>query len=363
MKTRWKILSAVGIFLALAFVVSLVSLRLQPESQLETYKKLLRAQGEKLELREVLPPPVAPESNSVSAVEEAFRRFGSGSEKYPDVMKMVAPGKAIVSWQQPDVRGYGSSEFTNSWEDFTNEVAASGATLELLHQVLERPQLNFQLDYKTGIHLLLPHLAPMKRSSQKLTAAAVCDLHNGDPGAATTNILTILGLVQRNGAEGLLISHLVRIAMTSIAVAPTWELLQATNVLDAQLAAVQAAWEQMKFLSDAENAFTMERVWMTDTIRKSRASHKEFQETFGLMASVSGSGPPAVSGWGWPPDLEEITRDHARPSAKPCGVPRGVTRTNCTHCTVIKLFWKPCARCRPTGAGFTRRTAMRRARG
>ncbi len=312
MKNRWKIVIALAIFLALALLASLVSLRLQPESELETYKKLLRAQGERLELREVLPPPVAPESNSVNAVKEAFRMFGPGSEKIPDVMRMVAPGKALAGWQQPDVRGYGSSEFTNSWEEFTAEIAADGATLELLHQVLERPQLNFQLDYKTGIHLLLPHLVPMKHATQKLTTAAVCDLHNGDPGAAATNILTILGLVQRNASEGLLISHLVRLAMTAIAVAPTWELLQATNFLDAQLAAVQAAWEQMRFLSDAENAFTMERVWMTDTIQKSRASHKEFQETFGLMASVSGSGPPAVSGWGWPPDLEEIT---ARPRA------------------------------------------------
>ncbi len=309
MKTRWKIAIAVGIFLALAFVVSLVSLRLQPESQLETYRKVLRAQGEKLELREVLPPPVAPESNSVSAVEEAFRRFSSSGEKIPDAMKMVAPGKALVGWQQPDVRGYASSDFTNSWKDFTAEVAASHSTIELLQQVLERPQLCFQLDYKQGVKLLLPHLMPMKRATQKLMATAVCDLHNGDPGAAATNILTALALVRRNAAEGVLISHLVRIAMTGITVLPTWELLQATNVTDAQLTAVQTGWEQMNFFKDAEYAFTMERVWMTETIRKSRASHEGFQETFGLMSSM-GSAGSSSGGWSWPPDWEEIT---ARP--------------------------------------------------
>lgn len=310
MKTRWKITIAVGIFLAIMFVVSLVSLRLQPESEVEVYKKTLRAQGEKLELREVLPTPVAPESNSVSAVEEAFRMFGSGSEKILVAMKMVAPGKALIGWQQQDVRGYASSEFTNSWEEFTAEIAASGPSLDLLHQVLERPQLDFQLDYKKGIHLMLPHLAPMKRATQKLEAAAVCDLHYGDTGAATTNILTMLGLVQRNAAEGLLISHLVRIAMASIAVVPTWELLQATNVSDAQLVAVQKGWEQMNFFKDAENAFTMERIWMSETIRKSRNSHEAFQETFGLMSSMSSRGGSSGSGWSWPPDWEEIT---ARP--------------------------------------------------
>lgn len=303
MKTRWKILIAAGIFMALSCAVSFVTMRVQPENKVEAYKKLLRDKGEKLEISEVLPPPVPAESNSVEAVGDAFRMFGSGSEKVPDAMKMVAPGKAIIGWRQPEVRG---SEFTNSWEDFAAEVAASRPAIELLRVVLERPRLDFQLDYKKGFALLLPHLAPMKHAAQKLDAAAVCDLHNGDTGVATTNILTLLGLVQRNAGEGLLISHLVRIAMTAIAVAPTWELLQATNVTDAQLAAVQKSWERMNFLSDATNVFVMERAWSLDIIQKLRASHQEFGKMFGAAGSMSGSGSSS-SAWTWPPDWEAIT--------------------------------------------------------
>jgi len=177
----------------------------------------------------------------------------------------------------------------------------------VLQQVLERPRLDFNLDYKKGAGLMLPHLAPLKRSAQKLEAAAVCDLHNGDPGAAATNILAMLGLVQRNAAEGLLISHLVRIAMTAIAVAPTWEFLQATNVTDAQLAAVQKGWEQMDLLSDAENTFVTERAWGLEAIEKSRASHESFEATFGPMASMGVLGGSASSGPGWPFDLEAMT--------------------------------------------------------
>jgi hypothetical protein len=302
-KTRWKILIAVGIFMALSCAVSFVTMRIQPENKVEAYKKLLRDKGEKLEISEVLPPPVPAESNSVEAVGDAFRMFGSGNEKVPDAMKMVAPGKAIIGWRQPEVRG---SEFTNSWEDFAAEVAASRPAIELLRVVLERPRLDFQLDYKKGFALLLPHLAPMKHAAQKLDAAAVCDLHNGDTGAATTNILTMLGLVQRNATEGLLISHLVRIAMTAIAVTPTWELLQATNATDAQLAAVQKGWEQMDFLSDATNAFVMERAWGLAEIEKMRATHYAFGEMFGMATSTSSSGSSS-SGWAWPPDWEAIT--------------------------------------------------------
>jgi hypothetical protein len=300
MQTRWKIFLAVALFVVLSVGISLLTMRVQPESKVEAYKKLLREKGEKLAISELLPPPVPAESNSVNAVEDAFRLFVSGSEKIPAAMRMIAPGKALVGWSQPDVRGFDNSgDFTNSWDEFTAEVAADRPAIELLHQVLERPRLDFQLDYKKGFALLLPHLAPLKRSAQMLETAAVCNLHAGDPGAAATNILTLLALVQRNAAEGFLISHLVRIAMTAIAVAPTWELLQATNVTDAQLAAVQKGWEQMDFLSDATNVYVLERTVGMDTIEKSRATHEEFEKIFGLSSFMSSSSSSASGGWGW----------------------------------------------------------------
>jgi hypothetical protein len=291
MKARWKILIAVGIFMALSCAVSFLTMRLQPENEVEAYKKLLREKGEKLEISEVLPPQVPAESNSVDAVEDAFGMFGSSSGKIPDAMKMVAPGKAMVGWMQPEVHGYDNSgsNFTNSWDDFAADNAADRPAIELLHQVLERPKLDFQPDYKKGVGLLLPQLSSLKRSAQKLEAATVLDLHNCDTGAAATNILTILALVQKNEGEGLLISHLVRLAMAAIAVVPTWELLQATNVTDAQLAAVQTSWEQMDFLRDGKNSFLMERAWGMETIEKYRASHEEFAKSFGISSFSSTS--------------------------------------------------------------------------
>jgi hypothetical protein len=302
MKRRWKILIALGVLLVLLAASLSVTMHVQPANELEAYKKLLRAKGEKLELSEVIPPPVAPESNSVDAVQDAFRMFGSGNENIPYAMEMVAPGKALIGWKQPDARGY---DFTNSWDDFGAKVAADGAAIDLLHQVLERPKLDFQLDYKQGNAVLMTHLTPLKHSAQKLEAAAVYELHNGDNGAAVTNILTMLALVRNDAAEGLLISHLVRIAMTTIAITPTWELLLATNVTDAQLAALQKNWERMDFLNDLENSIVVERAWMGSGIQKMRASHEGFAGTLGRFGSSSGST------WSWPPDWNDIT-EHSR---------------------------------------------------
>ena len=290
--------------MVISCVVSFVTMRVQPESKVEAYKKFLRAQGEKLDIAELIPAPVPAASNSVDAVRGAFAMFGSGNVKIPDAMKMIAPGKAMIGWKQPEAVG---SDFTNTWEDFAADIAANQPAIDLLHQVMERPKLDFQLDYQKNFDLPLPHLMQMKKASQKLAATAIFNLHGGDTGAATTNILTLLALVQKNEAEGVLISDLVRIAMTAIAEVPTWDLLQITNVTEAQLTALQKGWEQLDFIGGATNVFALERAWGIDTIEKARSSHEGYEKIFGLVSSMGMAATPTGSSWGWPPDWEAIT--------------------------------------------------------
>lgn len=289
---------ATGVGFALLTATLLVNSHYQPTNEVEAYKKFLRDHGERLAISEVIPPPVPAESNSVEAVRAAFGLFTPGDTRSPYAMRPVAPGRAMVGWQQPEIRGY---DFTNSWAEFADYIAANRAGIQQFQAVFEKPVLDFNLEYKKGATLLLPHLAPLKRSTQTLTAAAICDLHHGDAGAAATNILTVLALVQKNSSEGLLISHLVRLAMTAIAVAPTWELLQATKVTDAQLAAVQNGWAQLEFLGDATNAFTVERAWGINEIQKLRAlPHAEFVAATAMRSSWAGGGSVSSSGgWDW----------------------------------------------------------------
>jgi len=302
-KRRWKILIAGGIFLVLMAASLTISMRVQPAREIDAYKKFLRDKGEKLELSEVLPPAAASDENSADSVQAAFSLMGSGINNIPDHMKMVAPGKALVGARQPDARGF---DFTNSWEQFAATEEANRPTIDLLHQVLDRPKLDFNLNYQKGFRMLLPQLASLKRSVQILDAAAICELHEGDTAAATTNILAMLALVQRDYRDDLIISHLVRIAMASIAVSPTWELLQATNVTDAQLASLQKAWQQMDFLSDAETVFTVERSVSDTSIVQSRGSHEAFKDTFGPVTSGGGL-YGASGGSSWADELENMT--------------------------------------------------------
>ena len=304
MKTRWKILIAAGIILLLAAASAWVTAHHQPQNAVEDYKKLLRAQGEKLEISEVLPPSVPASENCVDAVRMAFGSFGSAGVMLPRVMQMVSPGKALAAWQQPDVRdANGSHDTTNAWADFAAEVAIHRPAVELLQEVFNRPKLDFQLDYKKAATSSLPHLADLKRVALALSAASILDLHNGDTGAAVTNICTLLALVRAHHDEPITISHLVRVAMVAIAVNPTWECLQTTNATDAQLSMLQKNWEQLEFIRSAEQASEMVRASLLEDMAAARASSAEFDRTIGNW-KFGGSSPSFT--WDWPPDFDAL---------------------------------------------------------
>ena len=303
MNTRWKILIAVGIFFLLATASAWMSTHQRPENAVENYAKFLRDHGEKLEIAEVTPVPVPSSENCADAVQMAFGSFGSASGMLPNIMQMVAPGKALAAWRQPNMRDFNNAQVTtNSWDDFAADVAAHRPAMELLKEVFNRPKLDFAPDYKKGFSLLLPDLADFKRSAQMLEAAAVLDLHNGDTGAATTNICTLLALVRADHDEPILISHLVRIAMVAIAASPTWEILQTTNVTDAQLAWLQKNWEQLEFIDSTEKACEMERAMLKADVEKARADGAEFDRMMGFTLSSSSSGSSSP---GWM-DLEQL---------------------------------------------------------
>jgi hypothetical protein len=297
MKTGWKMLIVVGIFLGVFTGIWLMTMHIQPENAVEAYKKSLREHGEKLTINEVLPPPVAPESNGVNLVESAFNLLSSSddSSNQPPAMQMIAPGKALIGWQQPDLRESGAYGYTNSWANALADAESNRLVIELLQQAASYPAIDFQLDYQRNFGFSLKHLMPMRNSADLLSAAIICDLHGSDASSATTNLYTLLSLVQGEHDERLLFSQFVRIGMVNTAAAASWELLQATNVTDEDLARVQNKWEQLEFVHAMENSITMQRAMQEDLLQKVRVSNSEYRR----LLNVSSVGGWTSSGDWW----------------------------------------------------------------
>jgi hypothetical protein len=251
----------------------------------------LKAKGEPMELAQVIPPPVPPEQNGANIFRNATELLHADKSLLKTNsyygMKMVAPGKAMICWQQSDVRGY---DVTNSWGDVAAAVAQNEKAIELLHQIIDKPDFDFQLKYEHGIaDMVFTNLclSESKQAAQRLETAVLCDLHSGNTASAVKNLRAMLAVVKAMRDERLVISELVRIALAQIALTANWEILQSPNLTDEQLPELQNDWTGLNFVRGEENALAMERVTSETTLTKWRKSDTALQNYFNTWFTLA----------------------------------------------------------------------------
>jgi hypothetical protein len=275
---------------------------------LADYQNQLVASGEKLTVDELIPKPVPPDQNGAGLFFKALTLMNVQQEIFitnpPSGMTMVAPGKARVGWAQPGIR---SREATNDWKDAVAIVDNLAAALTLLEELIERPHLDSGINYQLGFAAPLPNLAQTKEAAQKLYYSAICDLHRGDAESATMRLRALLAISQGSADERLVISQLVRIAITAIGAVVAWELLQSPNVTDEQLARIQGDWNRLEFTGAAENALAMERAMGQMAVEQMRSSSSEFRKmASGFSWPGAGS---AASGSDWFDHVKQFAAD------------------------------------------------------
>ena len=280
-----KILIVIGIVLAVAILIPVIR-QYQLRFAVESYVAELKAKGEPMELAQGIPPPVPPEQNGAHSFRDADTLFNESLHADKSLldtnwvygMRMVAPGNAMIRWQQPDIRDI---DGTNSWENVTAAVVQNAKAFALLQQIIEKPTFDFKVNYEPGVADIVFtnfYLSQSKRSALRLETAALCDLHQGDTASAVKNLRAMLAVVKAMRDERLVISELVRIAIAQIALTVNWEILQSPNVTDEQLAEMQRDWTGLDFIRGDENAMAMERVTGRITSAKWRRSNSTLQD-------------------------------------------------------------------------------------
>jgi len=293
MSRRRKILIVLVVVLGAAILIPVIH-HYRLRAATEAYIVELKAKGEPMELAQVIPPPVPPEQNSADTFHRAAALVDADRSaletSYVYGMKMVAPGRAMIRWQQPDIR---DTDGTNSWENVTAAVVQNAKTFALLQQIIEKPAFDFSIEYDRGVadlNFTNFDLAESKRSALRLEAAALCALHQGDTASAGKNLRAMLALVKAMRDERLVISELVRIAIAQIAVTVTWEILQSPNLTDEQLAELQRDWMILDFIQSDENALAMERVTGQITAATWRSSNSRLEDYFDTWFQLSEPG-------------------------------------------------------------------------
>jgi hypothetical protein len=284
MSRRRKFLIAAGIVLGVAVLIPVIR-HYQLRFAVENYVAELKAKGEPMDLAQVIPPPVPPEQNSAqfftNAISQLNTNYNVLTSNQPPMMRGVTFGKAMIGWQQSDVCEY-PNDPTNSWMEIETALASEQAGLKLLRQLPAEPVFDFDLNYSDGFsNLKLGPLAAAKRAVLKLGASESWGLRRNDTDTGVKDIQAMLSIANGLSHDHLLISELVRIAITSIASGATWEFLQSTNLTDTQLSVLQDSWTNSEFIVPFENSMKIERVVGQTELKSMRDSTLE--SYFGTM--------------------------------------------------------------------------------
>jgi type II secretory pathway pseudopilin PulG len=267
MSKTWRIVIVVGILGLGIFFLTMVGHRSASRQRLQKYKAELQAKGEMLTFRE-LTAGQTPNTNQFGFVlTNALAKMhqprlvsGSLAPGNLELRKFTTPGHAAVAWKQAQLPWNSAAVPTarSGWEDLAREMEAVKLPLEEIRKAAEDPAAgsgpSTNLFAKPAINFVA-----LRTASQWLMGAAICELHAGRTEEALKNLEALAAMARVNREEYFLVSQMIRVAITGLGVAATWEALAADGWTDAQLERLQKAWEGVPLIEGLERGITGER--------------------------------------------------------------------------------------------------------
>ncbi len=294
-----KILVCLIVILAAFLLIE----RFRGQVELANFKRELIAKGEKLSPEE-FKVSVNQTNNGAPAAIAAIRKLQSGMVlplNPPPRRKILSSGRAIVGFREAEwieSGGYKNGEWkdgltTNDWKQIASDLKTNETLLVEICAALENPVLRNNVDLSQGLKLRFDWLAPAKSSTHWLGSASELALHDGRNKEAARWLEKQVQLQLLLADDPVAISHLVRFAMSSIAVADTWEAMQAEGWRDNELAAIQKAWERQRSSADLSFGMEGERIYCSKVDEQLRESNEETYNLFfgpfsKMMSAFSG---------------------------------------------------------------------------
>lgn len=321
---RWR-------FLALGCLVTLVALFYAVENwrgrrAWHNFKQEREAKGERFDIADLLPPPVAADQNffetplwtdlhfvetngavvwsgAPGGSRAIFDAFGPRAANAPSTGNWLKAQRLDLAAWQAFYRGSNNFYSTQggpptNYFPIAKEPQSPAADVllalskfegnrQLLIVAAARPQARFWINYDAGFAMLLPHLVRVKAGCQYLALHANAALQAGDRQTAVEDVELMFRLLDSIRGEPILISHLVRMAALQLALGPVWEGLANRQWSETDLRTIASELGKMDFLADYHFAMRGERacgVWGVDYVR--RAGIQALGETVELESSA-----------------------------------------------------------------------------
>ena len=298
------------------------------------FKQQEEAKGENFNHFSFTPPSVPDEQNFALApvvassynwlLDKDGKRLNPCKTNYVGPMDMTREGNVSPSEWPTNYANWAKGKTTDleEWQNYYRAVAAKtnefpvtptpqspaadvlralskyDSDIEEIRKASTLPYSRFPLNYDTDhpFDILLPHLAALKRCCQVLELRASAELENNQGYKALDDMKLMFRLADSIHNEPFLISHLVRIAMTSITLQPVWEGLVKHKWSDAQLAELDRELAPLNFLNDYGFTMRNERagaILEIDSMRRHR-DYKKAEMFFSTMRGFADESEPSI---------------------------------------------------------------------
>lgn len=284
--------------IAIAVLVSSVMLmtsreRIKAHRALMAYKAKLRGQGEKLTFEEAgYPFPLETNANLEHFAALADRlRTKSSIPGSTEIMHFEAPGRAVVAWAQdgvPSITRNTNASAHLSWENLAGDMQSAAPLLAELRAELEHPPRYFGWNYTNPFNMTPKNPFVQKRAvAQFLTADCLCALHEHQLSRAQTDLHALTQLAEVHRGDLTLVSAMIRVAISGLALSATWEALPAEGWDETGLRSLQRDWEALDLEEALKTGFVGERIFGDQAFRLIReADLKKQQSTFSTVGST-----------------------------------------------------------------------------
>jgi HEAT repeat protein len=255
-----------------------------PQMVAETRKEL-RAQGFKADLSDFNFSTSQEMQAREAVLEAAAPDQIRGSLNSPIMMEIVGTNAAAVVCRQTalktTIRPWPDYSGEMSWDNFRESISAIEPQADAACDVILSGPIAFDLDASGGQAMLIPHLGVIRNLSEVFGCRMILAIHDGNQGAAWTNLLAATRLITAWQTEPVEISQIVRFRDTSQAFNTTWQALQGTRWPDNQLARLQAEWESVNFFTNLPETVAFTRASQVAALERRPQEAFEGREPFG----------------------------------------------------------------------------------
>jgi hypothetical protein len=260
----------------IAAVVSLLFAGHQARARriLASYKAELLAGGEQLIVARLSLVNVSNSWSSFERFTNALARIKRSRSFEPgalEPMRFIGPARAVVTHAQEKPWVGQGARSGPGWPVIHEELEAQEeALLDLRGALVSVPQRSASV---SSIDSAIPGLVEVRKATQWLMAATLGDLRKGNINAALGNLEALVRMARVYSGEPKVLEQMIRVAISGLASAVTWEFIQSPTLNEAQLIRLQNAWSQVDLLAGVELGLLGERAFALELWEEARTKH------------------------------------------------------------------------------------------